>query len=79
MPKSGGPGKSTSTFNPNKKGLKNKNDKNKFGTSSSNGKGKGLNGMKPTVWPPTGDPGRGNPYCMNCTGTANLNVEKIEL
>ena len=76
MPKSGGPGKSTSTFNPNKKGLKSKNDKNKFGTSSSNGRGKGLNGMKPTIWPP---PDSRNPYCVSCTGTANLNVEKIEL
>ena len=30
MPKPGGPGKAPSTFDPNKKGLKNKCDKNKF-------------------------------------------------
>ena len=42
MPKSGGPSKSNSIFDPKKKGLTNKNDKNKFGTSSSNGKNKGL-------------------------------------
>lgn len=76
MPKPGGPGKAPSTFDPNKKGLKNKCDKNKFGTSSSNAKGKGLNGLKPTIWPP---PDGKNPYCMNCTGTANLNIENIEL
>ena len=78
MPKPGGPGKAPSTFDPNKKGLKNKNDKNKFGTSSSNGRGKGLNGVKPT--------GNGDyPHppctwcCIGCTGTADLNSENIEL
>lgn len=76
MPKPGGPGKANSIFDPKKKGLTNKNDKNKFGTSSSNGREKGLNVVKPTIWPPTD--GR-NPYCMNCTGTANLNIENIEL
>ena len=78
MPKSGGPGKSTSTFNPNKKGLKNKIDKNKFGTSSSNGNGKGLNGVKPATWPGPGS----DCYplcCIGCTGTADLNNENIEL
>ena len=79
MPKSGGPSKSTSTFNPNKKGLKSKNDKNKLGTSSSNGKGKGLNGVKPA----TGGIGYPDPNCswccMGCTGTADLNNENIEL
>lgn len=78
MPKPGGPGKAPLTFDPNKKGLKNKNDKNKLGTSSSNGKGKGFNGIKPTVWP---GPGPG-PYplcCIGCTGTADLSSENIEL
>lgn len=78
MPKSGGPGKANSIFDPKKKGLTNKNDKNKFGTSSSNVKGKGLNGVKPATWP---GPGPG-PYplcCIGCTGTADLNNENIEL
>ena len=78
MNHSGGPSKSTSTFNPNKKGLKSKNDKNKFGTSSSNGGGKGLNGVKPTGNGDYPDP----PCtwcCIGCTGTADLNSENIEL
>ena len=78
MPKPGGPGKAPSTFDPNKKGLKNKNDRNKFGTSSSNGKRKELTGIKPT-----GNGDYPNPpctwCCIGCTGTADLNCENIEL
>ena len=77
MPKSGGPGKSTSTFNPNKKGLKSKNDKNKFGTSSSNGKGKGLNGVKPAGGGDYPDPPCS--WCCIGPGAADLNSENIEL
>ena len=78
MPKSGGPSKSNSIFDPKKKGLTNKNDKNKFGTSSSNVKRKGLNSVKPATWP---GPGPG-PYplcCMGCTETTDLNNENTEL
>ena len=77
MPKPGGPGKAPSTFDPNKKGLKNKNDKNKFGTSSSNGKNKGLGGKKPLMWPQ--EPIPPGSCCMGCSGTADLNIENIEL
>lgn len=74
----GGANKSTSTFDSNKKGLKNKNDKNMFGTSSSNGKGKGLNGLKPA----TDGVDFPDPKCSWCcmsSGTADLNSENIEL
>ncbi|MEB3060379.1 hypothetical protein VJJ74_04375 [Parvimonas micra] len=77
MPKSGGPSKSNSIFDPKKKGLTNKNDKNKFGTSSSNGKNKGLGEKKPLMWPQ--EPIPPGSCCMGCSGTADLNIENIEL
>jgi hypothetical protein len=76
MNHSGGPSKSTSTFNPNKKGLGGKSSDNKFGISSSDGKGKKFGKIKALdINRP-----RREEYCGSCGATEPKIVgEDIEL
>jgi hypothetical protein len=70
MPIPGGSSKAPSTFDSNKKGLKNKNDKNKFGTSSSDGKGKKFGEIKVLHENGPMDPRK---YCIGCGAASCVN------